>query len=220
MDFLDILSEKAFLGREFLTWLWFKSDQSAGRIEIPGEKVVEVLFLEAQIVRIVSENNMGKDNLVIASANNVDDTSTWIPLVTQAHVIFSRDSHFVLPVKNAYDIYFYREALYLYMGGRDSAWVKFNLRKPRFVIFPTTLPLNVPDREKTISYVEAILLPLMSRIEAGDPDTFKLLRSYNRILVIDDADNPMFLRNNLSKYLTIIKEEIRGLSLLLWCKPL
>jgi len=46
MDFLDILSEKAFLGREFLTWLWFKSDQSAGRIEIPGKKVVEVIFLD------------------------------------------------------------------------------------------------------------------------------------------------------------------------------
>jgi len=46
MDFLDILNDKAFLGREFLTWLWFKSDQSAGRIEIPGKKVVEVLFLD------------------------------------------------------------------------------------------------------------------------------------------------------------------------------
>jgi hypothetical protein len=46
MDFLDILREKAFLGREFLTWLWFKSDQTGGRIEVPGKKVVEVLFLD------------------------------------------------------------------------------------------------------------------------------------------------------------------------------
>jgi len=46
MDFLEILNEKAFLGREFLTWLWFKCDQSGGRIEIPGKKVVEVLFLD------------------------------------------------------------------------------------------------------------------------------------------------------------------------------
>jgi recombination associated protein RdgC len=46
MDFLDILREKAFLGREFLTWLWFKSDQTGGRIEIPGKKVAEVLFLD------------------------------------------------------------------------------------------------------------------------------------------------------------------------------
>lgn len=46
MDFLDLLREKAFLGREFLTWLWFKSDVSGGRIEIPGKRVVEVAFLD------------------------------------------------------------------------------------------------------------------------------------------------------------------------------
>jgi hypothetical protein len=46
MDFLDVLREKAFLGREFLTWLWFKSDQTGGRIEVPGKNVVEVLFLD------------------------------------------------------------------------------------------------------------------------------------------------------------------------------
>jgi len=46
MDFLDILRDKAFLGREFLTWLWFKSDQSGGMIDIPGRRTVEVLFLD------------------------------------------------------------------------------------------------------------------------------------------------------------------------------
>jgi len=46
MDFLDILREKAFLGREFLTWLWFKSIQSDGRVEISGGRVLEVVFLD------------------------------------------------------------------------------------------------------------------------------------------------------------------------------
>lgn len=46
MDFLDILREKAFLGREFLTWLWFKSEQTGGRIELSAQKVIEVIFLD------------------------------------------------------------------------------------------------------------------------------------------------------------------------------
>lgn len=46
MDFLDILREKAFLGREFLTWLWFKSDQTGGIIQIPGKKPIQALFLD------------------------------------------------------------------------------------------------------------------------------------------------------------------------------
>lgn len=46
MDLFDILREKAFLGREFLTWLWFRSDRSGGRIDLPGDKVIEVSFLD------------------------------------------------------------------------------------------------------------------------------------------------------------------------------
>ncbi len=46
MDFLDIVREKAFLGREFLTWLWFKSEQTGGMIEMPGKAVIEVIFLD------------------------------------------------------------------------------------------------------------------------------------------------------------------------------
>ncbi len=46
MDFLDILKQKAFLGREFLTWLWFKSEQTGGRIEIANDKTVQVVFLD------------------------------------------------------------------------------------------------------------------------------------------------------------------------------
>lgn len=46
MDFVDIVREKAFLGREFLTWLWFKSEQSGGTIEIPGKHVIELIFLD------------------------------------------------------------------------------------------------------------------------------------------------------------------------------
>jgi recombination associated protein RdgC len=44
MDFLDTLKDKAFLGREFLTWLWFKSEQSGGRIDLSDGKVVEVIL--------------------------------------------------------------------------------------------------------------------------------------------------------------------------------
>ena len=46
MDFIDILREKAFLGREFLTWLWYKSDKTGGIIEVPGKTAVQVYFLD------------------------------------------------------------------------------------------------------------------------------------------------------------------------------
>ena len=32
MDLVDLISEKRFLGQEFLTWLWFKSDVAGGAV--------------------------------------------------------------------------------------------------------------------------------------------------------------------------------------------
>lgn len=52
MDFLDILQEKAFLGREFLTWLWFTSERTGGRIEVPGRRTIEVIFLDRMVLNL------------------------------------------------------------------------------------------------------------------------------------------------------------------------
>lgn len=32
MDLVDLITEKRFLGQEFLTWLWFKSDMAGGAV--------------------------------------------------------------------------------------------------------------------------------------------------------------------------------------------
>lgn len=44
MDLVDIISEKRFLGQEFLTWLWFKSDQRGGTVLLPDRGDVQVVF--------------------------------------------------------------------------------------------------------------------------------------------------------------------------------
>ncbi len=44
MDLVDIIAEKRFLGQEFVTWLWFKSEQRGGAVDIPGIGDVVVVF--------------------------------------------------------------------------------------------------------------------------------------------------------------------------------
>lgn len=44
MDLVDIIAEKRFLGQEFLTWLWYKSQERAGAIDLPGIGDVSVVF--------------------------------------------------------------------------------------------------------------------------------------------------------------------------------
>ena len=44
MDLVDIIVEKRFVGQEFLTWLWFKSEERGGAVSLPGEGDIQVVF--------------------------------------------------------------------------------------------------------------------------------------------------------------------------------
>jgi len=44
MDLVDIISEKKFIGQEFLTWLWWKSEERGGSISLPEQGDIIVVF--------------------------------------------------------------------------------------------------------------------------------------------------------------------------------
>jgi hypothetical protein len=44
MALLDMMEEKSFLGPEFATWLWYRSEQKEGAISLPDGKSCEVGF--------------------------------------------------------------------------------------------------------------------------------------------------------------------------------
>lgn len=44
MDLVDLITEKRFLGQEFLTWLWYKSEERGGNVSLPGRGDVLVVF--------------------------------------------------------------------------------------------------------------------------------------------------------------------------------
>jgi hypothetical protein len=44
LDLVDVIAEKRFVGQEFLTWLWWKSEERGGSIEIPDFGDIAVSF--------------------------------------------------------------------------------------------------------------------------------------------------------------------------------
>ncbi len=44
MDLVDIISEKKFIGQEFLTWLWYKSEERGGSVFLPGTGDILLVF--------------------------------------------------------------------------------------------------------------------------------------------------------------------------------
>lgn len=44
MDLVELIEEKRFLGQDFLTWLWYKSEERGGSIALPSRGDVQVVF--------------------------------------------------------------------------------------------------------------------------------------------------------------------------------
>ncbi len=44
MDLVDLIQEKRFIGQEFLAWLWYKSEERGGSVEVEGLGDVLVVF--------------------------------------------------------------------------------------------------------------------------------------------------------------------------------
>lgn len=44
MDFVDLIEEKKFLGQDFLTWLWWKSEERGGSVEVESWGDIHVVF--------------------------------------------------------------------------------------------------------------------------------------------------------------------------------
>jgi len=70
MDVLKNLEEKAFWGHEFLTWLWFRSEEQGGDLEVAGLGPV-VLWIEDRLtlgsLETESKQNILKDGEVAKS---------------------------------------------------------------------------------------------------------------------------------------------------------
>jgi recombination associated protein RdgC len=44
MDLVDLIAEKRFIGQEFLTWLWWKSEERGGSVALPDQGDITVVF--------------------------------------------------------------------------------------------------------------------------------------------------------------------------------
>lgn len=167
------------------------------------------------------------DDLVIADARFVDDTSCWLPLLSRGRVLFCRDAEFALAPADEDRVQRLRQALYLYFAGRDPAWVDQVLSpagdfsEQNFLSLTLErLVLEGPQRASALVSLRTLVDSHLTLVEQGDPSAKLLFGSFHRILVLDRADDPVFTRSRIAKYLQIEREERRGDYVLLWCKPI
>ncbi len=170
--------------------------------------------------------NVTKEDLVIARAQSVDDSCSWVPLLTPARVLFCRSAQYKLSTEEKRSLYRLRQSFYLYFTGKDSRWVEQaatgsgdikDLERLAFSGEIDTADKERWDQAKTA--IRTDLVPLLSQVEQRNNRVLSFFSPYKQVLVVDDVRNPTFVRQRLSLYFSIESEtRIDGL-VLLWCRP-
>ena len=145
-----------------------------------------------------------KNDLIIAPSLGVNDTATWLPLIFKSEVLFSRNSEFLLPnTEEGNDIYWKREAIYLYLQGIDAKKlheILFSAESnpaqiKRIIQVGQRFDLHTDKREKMLQRVYGKLSLYLEDFEK-DPQILKrFFTKYRKIIVIDRYEKPLFKRN-------------------------
>jgi hypothetical protein len=170
--------------------------------------------------------NLTKEDLVITRAASVDDLCAWVPLVTPAKVLFCRSAQYELSAEEKRTLYRPRQAFYLYLIGRDAlgteraATDSSALEQQESLVFSNENPSDKKGWEEAKASIRTDLVPLISQVESRDTRVQKLFSPHGRVLVVDDATNPIFVRQPLASYFSIESQNKINGFVFLWCRPI
>ncbi len=178
---------------------------------------------QAELVRVLQSDPPQASDLVIARSLVVDDDCGWVPLITRSHVLFCRSAQVLLSPEQNGEIQRERQAFYLYFTGKDAAWVEGILQNPRAeaelarLTFLGQVTTDVAERQEGIDSVRNQLLPILTKVQDGDPAMRSFFSRYRRILVVDEMANPYFVESRLAAYLRVETRQALGNRLILHC---
>jgi hypothetical protein len=179
---------------------------------LPNKEIAEL----AEILSGSSKPNPGY--LVIARSRNVDDPCGWISPLTGNPVLYCTSAEVMLTPQQNVDIHRFRQAIYLYLTGRGSAWLRGMLAGPKRLdvmyelgYWAESASPSPAEHEDGVRAIENELLPLLEKVERGDPEIGKFFRQFPGVTVIDSRQTPIFSHERLALLLRMDGERESGL---------
>ncbi|MBU0675837.1 MAG: hypothetical protein KJ950_14450 [Proteobacteria bacterium] len=96
MDLVDLITEKRFLGQEFLTWLWYKSEERGGTIYLDRSATDIELILEKHILLESGEGESYEKMICQGLQTELQEARTGLAMgkkIEQARIMMIRDDH-------------------------------------------------------------------------------------------------------------------------------
>ncbi len=168
---------------------------------------------QADMVNWFARGQVAADDLIILQ----HDACGWVPFLTQAQVLFCRNSQAMLTPQQNRDLQRSREAWYLYFNGKDRQWLESVVadansthRLETYGMYGEVSSYLGEQRTRQAAYIESQLKPLLERIETHDPTAIAFLRQFKQVWILQDKHAPVFVRSRLSEYMDILSEETSG----------
>lgn len=161
-----------------------------------------------ELSRLQGAWNLKEGDLVIARSQSADDLCGWTVLLSKAQVLYCTDAPMMLTSQQIRDIHRFRQALYLYLSGKDSVFLERALSGPessslmyRLGYWTEAMALSAEDRMEGVHAVRADLIPLLEQVERHDFAVNRFFQEFRRIIVIDSARHRTFDDERLASFL-------------------
>jgi len=167
-----------------------------------------------ELSRLQRAWNLKEGDLVIARSQSVDDLCGWTVLLSKAQVLYCTDAPMMLTAQQNRDINRFRQALYLYLSGKDSVFLERALSGPessslmyQLGYWPEAMALSAEDRMEGVHAVRADLIPLLEQVERHDFAVNRFFQEFRRIIVIDSVRHRTFDDERLASFLKLEEQQ-------------
>jgi hypothetical protein len=139
------------------------------------------------------------------------DNCEWIPLLTDAEVLYGGNAQLILTPDQNRDVQRLREVLYLYFDGKDHQWLESSTQFARTGLYGELESFRTPEElSARIVALRQEMRPLFDAIERQDPSITTFFRRFRRVWVIQNQHNYLYSNERLASYLNLEDPEVSG----------
>jgi hypothetical protein len=139
------------------------------------------------------------------------DDCEWIPLLSDAQLLYCRNAQVILTPDQNRDVQRLREVLYLYFDGKDHQWLESSTQFARTGLYGELESFRTPEElSARIVALRDEMRPIFDTVERQDPAITSFFRRFRRVWVIQNRHNQLFSNERLATYLKLDDPEVSG----------
>jgi hypothetical protein len=176
---------------------------------------------QADLARWFARDEVLPNDLVITRFTGSSyDNCEWVPLLSDAEVMYCRNAQLTLTAQQNREIQRLREVLYLYFSGKDQHWLENATQFEQYGLYGEISSFHAPaERSARIVALRQEMLPLFEQVEHGEPTTTEFFRRFRRVWVLQNRADQGFRDDRLSSYLEINGREEAGTLMVTMAMP-